>query len=700
MQAHRWRDCRMAERICRAAASTIIFAALACWQPAIAAPTHPLDPLDADELIAVRDILAQSDRFSTNTNFAWIQLAEPPKKIVEEFRPGTDFPRRAYVAAIDYDKGKSFRVIIDLRSNRIASIDDLGALQPGLNDTDIQVAAAVVDADPRIKEALTKRGLVIPNRVTDAVRVQYMAVGADRSLDHENNRLMRVLFASDQKSASNTSPFIDGLMAVVDLYARKVIRFHDSVGAARVQVPHDVLDPKVRGRVAATRPVLADQPEGRNFAAEGNVVTWRNWRLRYGFNLREGLVLYQIGFNDNGRVRPILFRASVSEVLTAYGDPNPLWSWMLIFDEGCWGLGYLSVAVQPGREVPANAVALGAVVPDATRREFSRLLTDRIYLYERDAGNLIHYQEESRAVHARATELVIGTLVSLGNYVFAFNWVFREDGLFAFEAELSGTVATKFVGARNCDVCAAIAQGPGGGGESRTYQSSGDDKFGGLVYPNVVGVSHQHWFNLRLDFDIDGSRNAVMENNVKRVAGAGGNERQASAMGIGVAHTVLGKSVEAKRRMSHESSRTWTIYNASALGRGRRPAGYTLMPMANTATIFTRSREREPVAFTFHHLWVTPYREGELYAAGAYPNQANRNYTDTLHSYADNSSIYDKDIVVWYSMGDTHVPRPEDFPLMSSKKISVVFHPDGFFERNPIFGPPEPVSNPPPGSQQ
>jgi primary-amine oxidase len=42
--------------------------------------------------------------------------------------------------------------------------------------------------------------------------------------------------------------------------------------------------------------------------------------------------------------------------------------------------------------------------------------------------------------------------------------------------------------------------------------------------------------------------------------------------------------------------------------------------------------------------------------------------------------------VVWYSIGDTHVPRPEDFPLMSSKKVSVAFHPDGFFERNPIFG--------------
>jgi primary-amine oxidase len=167
-------------------------------------------------------------------------------------------------------------------------------------------------------------------------------------------------------------------------------------------------------------------------------VTWQSWRLRFGFNLREGLVLYQVGFNDAGRLRPILYRASVSEVLTAYGDPDRFWSWMQIFDEGSFGLGYESTPVTPGREVPANAMTLGAVVPDPTQQRFSDLLADRIYFYERDGGNLIYYQQLGRTVHARATELVIGSLVSLGNYTYAFNWVFRQDGSFAFETELSG----------------------------------------------------------------------------------------------------------------------------------------------------------------------------------------------------------------------------------------------------------------------
>jgi primary-amine oxidase len=111
-----------------------------------------------------------------------------------------------------------------------------------------------------------------------------------------------------------------------------------------------------------------------------------------------------------------------------------------------------------------------------------------------------------------------------------------------------------------------------------------------------------------------------------------------------------------------------------------------MMPMDNTATVLGASFERGPFAFVFHHVWLTPHRDGQFYAAGAYPNQAKSTYDDTLYSYADGSSVYDTDIVVWYSLGHTHVTRPEDFPLMTASKLSVIFQPDGFFERNAVFG--------------
>jgi len=647
---------------------------------AAAAPSHPLDPLSADELIAVRDILARSGRFSADTNFAWIQLDEPAKSVVADFTPGAGFGRAASLAAIDYDKGKAFRVIVDIKAGRIASVSEVIGGQPGLNDRDSAIARTIVNADPRIRDALVKRGFSIPGRISDAVHLQYMAAGRDRSLDQENNRLMRVLFASDQNAVGDSSPFVDDLMAVVDLYAKRVIRLRDLPGAPPRRVPHDVFDAKVRDAISAAGAALPRQGDGRSFSIDGQVVEWRNWRFRYGFNLREGLVLYQVGINDDGRMRPVLYRASVSEVLTSYLDPDEVWSWMRIFDEGCFGLGYLSAAVQPGREVPANAVTLGPILPDSTVPRFSDVFADRLYLYERDAGNLVYHQQGSRVVHARATELVIGFFAALGNYTYGFNWVFRQDGAFAFEVELAGQILTRFAAPQECETCAAIARGPGAAGESRTTLSPAGE--GGRVHPGVIGLTHQHWFNLRLDFDIDGTANAVMENNVRHIPAAGAGAQQPA---LALAQTVFGKAADARRHMDENSSRTWTIYNPSRRERTGRPPGYTVMPMENAAAAAPRD---DAAGFTLHHFWATPHREGELYAAGRYPNQAKSGDVDGIESYADDSSIYDQDVVIWYSLGTTHVPRPEDYPVISNMKLSVAFRPDGFFSRNPVLAPP------------
>jgi primary-amine oxidase len=85
-------------------------------------------------------------------------------------------------------------------------------------------------------------------------------------------------------------------------------------------------------------------------------------------------------------------------------------------------------------------------------------------------------------------------------------------------------------------------------------------------------------------------------------------------------------------------------------------------------------------------LWVTQYNSRELYAAGWYPNQHPPDYSDGLITYAGDGSVYDRDIVVWYSLGFTHITRPEDFPIMPGERIGVDFKPRGFFAKSPALG--------------
>ena len=82
------------------------------------------------------------------------------------------------------------------------------------------------------------------------------------------------------------------------------------------------------------RPIEITQPDGPSFAVRGHEVTWHKWRFRVGFTAREGIVLHTVAFDDRGRWRPVVYRASLAEMVVPYGDPNPTHWRKNAFDEG------------------------------------------------------------------------------------------------------------------------------------------------------------------------------------------------------------------------------------------------------------------------------------------------------------------------------------------------------------------------------
>jgi primary-amine oxidase len=42
-----------------------------------------------------------------------------------------------------------------------------------------------------------------------------------------------------------------------------------------------------------------------------------------------------------------------------------------------------------------------------------------------------------------------------------------------------------------------------------------------------------------------------------------------------------------------------------------------------------------------------------------------------------------QDLVLWYTIGFTHLARPEDYPVMSTETIGFKLEPRGFFDHNP-----------------
>jgi primary-amine oxidase len=92
-----------------------------------------------------------------------------------------------------------------------------------------------------------------------------------------------------------------------------------------------------------------------------------------------------------------------------------------------------------------------------------------------------------------------------------------------------------------------------------------------------------------------------------------------------------------------------------------------------------------------HHLWVTPHDERERHGAGDYPNQHQGGEGLPRWTAADRQ-VADTDVVVWYTFGEHHAARLEDWPVMPVQYAGFSLQPTGFFDRNPALDVPRPTN--------
>jgi primary-amine oxidase len=212
-----------------------------------------------------------------------------------------------------------------------------------------------------------------------------------------------------------------------------------------------------------------------------------------------------------------------------------------------------------------------------------------------------------------------------------------------------------------------------------------------LVAPNIEAPNHQHFFNFRLDFDVDGpENNSVLEMNTEA---APPDTNQPNVLGFGMKETLLQQEQDAQRLVNMSSSRKWKVTNSSVRNSLGQPSAYLLMPGENSVPYAPPdSYLRKNAGFVNAHVWVTPYDPEQMYAAGDYVKSAQPG--EGLPKWITaNRSIENRDIVVWYTMGITHVPRVEDWPVMPVHRAGFQLIPAGFFSRNPALDVPAPAPN-------
>ena len=620
--------------------------------------SHPLDSLNPTELEAAAAILRDEKQLSDSVRFVSVTLYEPSKHSVAAHVPGSPAPRQAFVVLLNRETETAYESVVDLVAKSVVSFKQLPkGIQPSIMLDEFFEVERAVRKHPEFLAALERRGI----KNADLVMVDPWSAGLYGSElpEYIGRRLMRALcFVRAEEKDNGYAHPIDSMVVVVDVNKLEVLKVEEygpvplppeSGNWAREYIPNVRTDLK---------PIEIIQPEGVSFKVTGYQVEWQKWKFRVGFTSREGLVLHTISYTDDSGERPILHRASISEMVVPYGDPAEQYYRKNAFDIGEYGIGMLANSLALGCDCLGVIHYFDFPLVDSLGK--ATMLKHAVCLHEEDYGILWKHTDwrTNQSEVRRSRRLSVSFIATVGNYEYGFYWYFYQDGNIQCEVKLTGIVNT-------------------------TALKPGDEPtYGVEVAPRLNAPNHQHIFAARLVTCIDGPNNSVYEVNTSGLP-IGPDNPHGNA--FKAEETLLATEKEAQRRVNSNSSRFWRIKNLSRKNKYGKPVAYRLVPGENSPPMAQpESGVMRRASFTQNHLWVTPFKSDERFAAGDYPNQHPTGDGLPVWTKADRS-VEDTELTVWYVFGHTHIARPEDWPVMPVGMIGFLLKPDGFFNLSPAM---------------
>ena len=340
-----------------------------------------------------------------------------------------------------------------------------------------------------------------------------------------------------------------------------------------------------------------------------------------------------------------------------YADPRPPCNRKAAFDLGDAGAGMLANNLKLGCDCLGSIYYLNAILSNDQGKP---LLTENVVcIHEQDAGigwKHTNYRT-GRAAVVRSRELVIQTIITVANYEYVMAFIFNQAGEITYEVRATGILSTQ-----------PIDEGI-------------QVPWGTVVHPGVLASHHQHIFSLRVDPAIDGHNNTLVYEEAHPMPRS---EFNPAGVGYTIQETVVQRS--SGLDTNYDTNRTYKIQNTSVRNPiNGKPVGYKIYaPPFQKIVADPESFHHKRAEFADHNIYVTKYRDGELYAGGKYTNQSRGGAG--VRAWANRrDNIQDTDLVLFVQFGLQHATRVEDFPVMPCEIIKVMFKPANFFDKNPAL---------------
>jgi primary-amine oxidase len=621
---------------------------------------HPLDSLSAEEFRLTAEIIRGDGRASAGWRFTSIELKEPEKSAVKAWRPGDPVSRMSFAVLLDRTENKTYEATVDLTGGRVVSFEYIPGVQPNFTLDEFYEIDEAMRKHPDVIAALAERGF------TDMDLVLIDTWTYAKALMPEQYRDRRLGWCDMWVRATpEGNPYghpVSGLKLVVDVNTHELLEIERNHDFGHPEVDCEYV-PSVRGTQVRTdlKPLHITQPDGPSFTVDGSELKWQNWTMRLGFNYREGPVIYQLSFDDNGTKRDVAYRISLAEMVGPYRDPSFDHYRRTAYDIGEWGLGSMTTSLELGCDCLGEIVYVDATLADTRGEPYT--VKNAICLHEEDNAVLWkHVDHKFGAEVRRQRRMVISCHATVANYEYLVYWRLYQDGNIECEIRATGImVTTPFPD----------------GAEAPPY--------GTVVDTNTYAPYHQHFLVARLDLDVDGEDNTVMEIDSVAPPVSADNPH---GLALVTESTPITSEAHAARDFDWSTQRAWKVVNPNKTNSYGTNVSYKLVPGACFPAMMDPSTVqylRAPVIG--HTLWVTKNSADERWPAGAYPAQSELD-TGMTEWIKDDAPLVNTDVVLWYVFGIHHITRMEEWPIMSVDTVSFWLKPSGFFDRNPSIDAP------------
>ena len=617
---------------------------------------HPLDGLTDNEYKTVAKTLQNAGKIDDSSRFAMVNLAEPDKAAVLRWKNGDASTRHAF--AVIRHKKQFYEAIVDLSTPKLISWTLIENAQPALLDEEWMISQIAVRSDPDWQNAVRKRGI---DNMKQVFCFPAFPGNFGTPRDAENRRLGMVSCYDTSSEIGLWGRPLAGLLAVVDYDERKVIELIDT-GVIPTPEGGPAVAEKLPNNLRATTDA------SNRIHLNDNWIEWDKWRFHLRIDPRVGPVLSQVTIKDGDSNRSVLYQGSLSELFVPYMDPTQNWYFRTYLDIGEYGIGTSGVPMRMGIDCPANSVMIDGTFMNEQAKVYTK--EGIACVFERETGDSAwsHYDiSGGGSKNRRHTELVVRFVVWLGNYDYMLDWIFTETGSLKGRIGATGIVLTRGVVSKNMSVATA----------------ADDTRFGRLITPGLVAINHDHFFNFRLDVDIDGTNNRMLIDQIRRVDVKESDYNTPRRQIWQVFPTQAENEADAQLNVDPRQPALWRVGSTTNTNRVGNTTSYQLHPGVTGRTLMdAEEHAHRRAAFTDYNLWVTPYAANERYAAGTYPNQ-HPGGAGLPAWTSENRSIEDTDIVLWYTIGLHHVVRAEDWPIMPTVQNEFELRPFDFFDHNP-----------------